>query len=135
VIVALLLALALGCAHAPAPPEIPTVDLGERFTLRPGESAAVAGTPAKVTFERIFSDNRCAVDVVCIVAGEARAWFRLDAEPGRSDTFTLDTDRNGTALVGGYRVSLLSVSPAPRSTVRIDPRNYVVELTVSSPPS
>jgi hypothetical protein len=64
-------------------------------------------------------------------AGEATARFRLDAEPGRTETFTLDTDRNATAVVEGYRVSLLSVSPAPKSTVRVDPRNYTVELTVA----
>jgi hypothetical protein len=128
---ALLLAAALGCAHAGAPRAGPTADLGERFTLRPGESAAIGRTPAEITFERILSDNRCAVDVVCIQAGEARAWFRLDAEQGHADTFTLDTDRNATAVVSGYRISLLSVSPAPRSAVRIDPRNYTVELTVA----
>ena len=128
----LLMAATLACSHAaPAPPEISSVDLGERFTLRPGESAGIARTPVKITFERVLSDNRCAVDVVCIVGGEARASFRVDAEPGRTEPFTLDTDRNATAVVAGYRISLLSVSPAPKSTVRIDPLNYVVELTVS----
>jgi hypothetical protein len=128
----LLLATALACSHVPPiQPEVPTADLGERFTMRPGETAAIGGTPAKITFARILSDNRCAVDVQCITAGEARAWFRLDAERGYTETFTLDTDRNATAVVAGYRISLLAVSPAPRSTVRIDPGNYVVELTVA----
>jgi hypothetical protein len=127
-----LLATSLACSHAPpVPPEIPTAKLGERITLRPEESRAIEKTPARITFETILSDSRCAVDVQCIRAGEATARFRLDAEPGRTETFTLDTDRNATAVVEGYRVSLLSVSPAPKSTVRVDPRNYTVELTVA----
>lgn len=130
--VVLLLAAAVACSHAPpVPPEIPTANLGERFTLRPEESAAIRGTPARITFERILSDSRCAIDVQCIQAGEARASFRLDDGRRGAETFVLDTDRNSSADVSGYRVSLLSVSPAPRSTVRIDPRNYAVELTVS----
>jgi hypothetical protein len=128
----LFLAVTAACAHAPqAPPATRTADLDERFSLRPGESAAVEGTPARITFERILSDNRCAIDVQCITAGEARAWFLFDAEAGRTEPVTLDTDGNATAVVAGYRISLVSVSPAPRSTVRIDPRNYVVELTVA----
>lgn len=128
----LLLAVTVACAHTPqAPPATRTADLGERFTLRPGESAAIAETPARITFERILSDNRCPVDVQCITAGEARALFLFDAEAGRTEPVTLDTDRNATAVVAGYRLSLNSVSPAPRSTVTIDPRNYLVELTVA----
>jgi hypothetical protein len=128
----LLLAVTVACAHTPqVPPATPTADLGERFTLGPGESAAIEGTSARITFERILSDNRCPIDVQCITGGEARGSFRLEGEPGRSETFTLDTDRNATAVVAGYRISLDSVSPAPRSTVTIDPRNYRVELTVA----
>ena len=128
---ALLLAAALACTHALPRTESRTILLGERFALHPDESAMFTGTPAKVRFEEIVSDNRCAIDVVCIVAGEARASFRLEAEPGRSETFTLDTARNMAVVAGGYRISLVSVSPAPRSTVSIDPRNYTVELIVT----
>lgn len=128
---ALLLAAALACTNALPRAEGRAAFPGERFELHPGESATITGTPATVRFERIVSDNRCAIDVVCIVAGEARASFRLEAEPGRSETFTLDTARNAAAVAGGYRISLVSVSPAPRSTVSIDPRNYIVELVVT----
>ena len=130
-IAALLFAAALGCAHVPGPARAFTVSLGERFTLQPGGSARISGTPARLIFERILSDNRCPVDVVCIVAGEARAWLRMEAEPGRSDTVTLDTDRNPAAVVAGYRVTLLSVSPLPKSPVHIAPGSYSVELAVT----
>ncbi|HVE66846.1 MAG TPA: hypothetical protein VNC59_09715 [Thermoanaerobaculia bacterium] len=136
---ALAFATGLACSH-PAPHAPPGPPAEERVTLRAGESAAIRGTPARITFERILSDSRCAVDVVCIQAGEATASFRLDAGRAGADTFVLDTSRNGSAVVSGYRVSLVSVSPAPRSTVRIEPRSYVVVLSISqdrgnTPPS
>lgn len=135
----LAVATALACAH-PAPLAPPGPPVEERVTLRAGESAAIRGTPARITFERILSDSRCAIDVVCIQAGEATASFRMDTGRGGADTFVLDTDRKASAIVSGYRVSLVSVSPAPRSTIRIDPRSYVVLLSVSqdrgnTPPS
>ena len=138
-LVALAVATALGCSHSqPQAPPGPPAE--ERVTLRASESAAIPGTPARITFDRIVSDSRCAIDVVCIQAGEATASFRIDARRGGADAFVLDTERNRSAVVSGYRVTLVSVSPAPRSTVRIDPRSYVVEVTVSqdsgnTPPS
>lgn len=112
-------------------PDARTVRVDEGFTLRAGESVAIAGTPVKITFEKILSDSRCAIDVVCIQAGEARAAFRLE-EPGRpAESFELDTDRNRSWALDGFAVELLAVLPAPRSTVKIDPRHYAVEIRVS----
>ena len=123
------LVLALGCSHAPAADTGPA--LGERFWLRAGESAAIRGERATVTFERVLSDSRCAVDVQCIWAGEARGAFRLETRGGDPVSFELDTDRERTREVGGYRITLHDVSPAPKSTVRIPPSEYRVEITVS----
>lgn len=105
--------------------------LGERFWLKAGESVVIRGERAAVTFERIVADSRCAVDVQCIRAGEARGAFRLEARGGDPVTFEVDTDRERTREVGGYIVTLHDVSPAPRSTVRIAPADYRAEITVS----
>jgi hypothetical protein len=128
----LLATAALACAHAvPVAPATRTVNPGDRFTLFPGESAAIEETLLRVTFEGILSDNRCPVDVQCITGGQARAGLRLDLAAGRSEPFELDTERHPSAVVAGYRISLLSVSPVPRSTVQIAPGNYAVELIVA----
>ena len=129
VLATLALVLTSGCAHAPAAAAGPA--LGERFTLRVGESASIRGERATIVFDRIISDSRCAVDVQCIRAGEARAALRLEPGGGPEMSFELDTDRDRSQEVGGYRVTLLGVSPAPRSTVPIAPSDYRVELTVS----
>jgi len=123
------LALVSACAHAPAAASGP--ELGERISLRPGESAQIRGEHATIVFERLVSDSRCAVDVQCIRAGEARAAFRLETGGAAGISFELDTDRERAREVEGYRVTLVEVSPAPRSTIRIAPGEYRVDLTIS----
>ena len=128
----LLFALAItaaACRTAAVEPAGPALD--ERFSLRAGESARIRDTPATLVFERVLGDSRCAIDVVCIQAGEARVAFRLEQRGAPPVAFQLDTDRERTAATDGYTVTLVSVLPAPRSTVRIDPKSYVVEVLVS----
>lgn len=125
----LIVALAAACSSTPAADTGRA--LGERFSLHPGESAQIRGEQATIVFERLVSDSRCAVDVQCIRAGEARAAFRLETGGAAEISFELDTDRERTGEVGGYRVTLVEVSPAPRSTVRVAPGEYRVVLTVS----
>ena len=130
--IALLLLAALGCATKPV---ASGPGVGERFSMRRGESVAVRGTRMTLSFEGIVADSRCAIDVVCIQAGEARAAFRrLGAGRDPGEAFELDTARNTSTVLGAWRVTLLSVSPSPRSTVRIAPGDYVVELSVGSEP-
>lgn len=117
------------CSHVPAPSAGPA--LGERFPIRPGESVAIRGEPVTVEFQRILSDNRCAIDVVCIVGGEARGAFRVTVGRAAPVSVELSTDPRSTAGVGGYRISLVAMTPAPRSTVRIAPQDYRAELVVS----
>jgi hypothetical protein len=126
---ALVLTAALSCSTAVV--EEPGPALGERFQLRAGRSARIAGTPVEIPFERVLSDSRCAVDVVCIQAGEARVAFRLEERGRPTESFELDTDRARVAAVDGYQVELFAVLPQPRSTVRTDPRDYAVEISVS----
>jgi hypothetical protein len=129
VLIFLTLSIALGCSHAPVAETGPA--LGERFSLRAGESASIRGEGAAITFERILTDSRCAVDVQCIWAGEARGAFRFEKRGGPALSFELDTNREPVREVGGYQVSLLAVSPGPKSTVRIAPADYRVELSVT----
>ena len=124
-----LAAALVACAHAPAASAGPA--LGRRFPIRPGESVAIRGEPVTVEFQRILSDNRCAIDVVCIVAGEARGTFRVTVGRAAPVSVELSTDPRTMAEVAGYRIALVAMTPAPRSTVRIAPQDYRAELVVS----
>lgn len=120
---------ACGCWHGPTDPSGPS--LGERFTISVGESEVLRGEPVRIEFERILEDSRCAIDVVCIVAGEARGEFRITVGRAAPVSVELSTDPRSSAEVAGYRFTLVGMTPLPRSNVRIDPRQYRAELVVT----
>jgi len=127
--VVLVFLLACGCWHGPTDPSGPS--LGERFSLQAGTSEVIRGEPVRIEFERIIEDSRCAIDVVCIVAGEARGAFRMTVGRAAPVSFELSTDPRSTAEISGYRVTLVGMTPLPRSNIRIDPRQYRADLVVS----
>jgi hypothetical protein len=126
---AFVLGLACGCWHGPTDPSGPS--LGERFTVQVGGSEVVRGEPVRIEFERIVADSRCAIDVVCITAGEARGAFRITVARAAPVSVELSTDPRSSTEVSGYRFALVGMTPLPRSNVRIDPRQYRAELVVS----
>ena len=121
---------AAGCWHGPTDPSGPSLD--QRFTIQVGESEVLRGEPVRVRFERIIEDSRCAVDVVCIVAGEARGEFRITVGNAAPVTVELSTDPRSSVEVTGYRFTLVGMTPLPRSNIRIDPRQYRAELVVTA---
>lgn len=123
------LIVACGCWHGPTDPSGPS--LGERFTIRVGESEVVRGEPVRIEFDRILEDSRCAIDVVCITAGEARGAFRITVGGAAPVAVELSTDPRSSAEVSGYRFTLVGMAPLPRSNVRIDPRQYRAEIVVT----
>ncbi|MCR4403843.1 MAG: hypothetical protein NUW06_00860 [Candidatus Acetothermia bacterium] len=107
-------------------------ELGEPFTLRVGQTAAVEGL--RVTFLRVLQDSRCPVDVVCIWAGNARVELELAASSHGRTTVELNSSlAPREATFGSYLVRYVDLRPYPRSTERPDPPAYRLTLVVSSP--
>ena len=52
-------------------PDGPTVPLNERFTLSPGQVAAVEDADLRFQFVRVTGDSRCPADAICIQGGDA----------------------------------------------------------------
>ena len=131
-VVALFVALAAGaCKHSAE------VSLGSPFTITPGTVARVDGTGLEVTFVGVESDNRCPVGVDCITAGEAVVSFIARAGNGDAEALRLHLPGGGTpgrassAAVGGYRVRISGLDPAPRAGERPDSSAYVATLEVT----
>lgn len=136
-------AVALAGCQSPGTPEGTTVTdpassyaevaVGEPFTLAPGEAARVTGTDLVVRFVRVEGDSRCPVDVTCVWEGDAA----VVVETERDDvarSWRLHTPGEsvgpGTADVGGLRLELVGLAPAPRSGQPIDPDAYRATFTV-----
>lgn len=93
-----------------------------------GKSVFINGV--RVTLNRIVSDSRCPVDVVCIQAGWVTANVTLKSD---TDTETVDLASNAAAHpFDSYMVSIAAVKPPHTSGVTLDPSDYLVTFRVRS---
>jgi hypothetical protein len=129
-------AMIVGCLFAgvacdESNPVGPTVQLNQQFTLAPGQSAAVEGTPLRIEFLQVSGDSRCPADALCIQRGDAVV--RLRASASTTADYELHTSDDDRALVthAGYRIGLAQLQPYPFSSRVIDPDAYRATLAVS----
>lgn len=131
--VLLLPAFVLAYCGQPQPfePQIPAT-LDEPFLLRVNQSATVSGTPVRIRFEGIQEDSRCATDVVCVWAGNARARLEVEGSADAVDIIDLNTGLDPREIeLSGYGVALEEVQPQPRSGSPIAPGDYVIRVRVT----
>jgi hypothetical protein len=103
--------------------------LGQPFTLKIGQTAAVAGTNLTVRMLAVPADSRCPTDVQCVWAGNAR----VDLRAGGGDVSLNTTEEPHAVRIGDYRLELTGLTPAPRSTESIAPSSYAATLLVTRP--
>ena len=124
-----LAACASGGVESPTAPAV-----NEEFTLQPGQTAAVAGTALRVTFDAVRDDSRCPTDVTCIWEGDATVVLRVkvDSDEAVRELHTNEGgERSRKVPAGGFVIALERLDPAPRSTQPIEPSAYRVTLRVS----
>jgi hypothetical protein len=113
----------------------PTVALNERFTLSPGEIAAIQDLGLNVQFVEVTGDSRCPGDAICIQGGDALVKIRVSA--GASSTsYDLHTGDSSRASIvhGSVKIALVDVQPYPFSSKPpILPGDYRVTLMASRP--
>jgi hypothetical protein len=115
-----------GCATAPAG-NAQAVDAGAEVTLAPGETASVNAAEIKVRFISVIDDSRCPRDVTCVWAGEVRLLLEMQTARGPQP---IEIRERGSAIAGGYRVTLLQVEPQPMSTAKIAPQEYRAKIVI-----
>ena len=106
--------------------------LGAPMRLSPGVEADL-GEGRSLAFLAVTGDSRCPADVQCVWAGEATLQFEW-TEPGQLQRVALVASpaTGSVALPNGYRLRLLSLEPAPRSTRPIAQSEYVATVTVEA---
>ena len=123
-----LLLATLGCAGLQI---AAVVEPGASFTLAPGQTAAVNGADARITFKRVPEDSRCPVDVTCVWAGDAKVEITISRNGAADGTRILSiTPPNQEATVGNLRIRFVSLAPIPRQADGNAPRNYRAEFIV-----
>lgn len=102
---------------------------GEVADIARGATADLMGLG--IRFDGIESDSRCAADVQCIWAGEAKARLHVTA-PGSQPADLVLSDRPGeenVVHVGSVTLRLLLVTPYPQQAgVEIPADSYVVRI-------
>ncbi len=97
----------------------------ETLRVQINKEKRFAKSKLSVRFVELVEDSRCPADAQCVWAGNAKIKIRVTMK-GRSHDLTLDTNGPHQATTAeGYTIKLISLTPAPRSNIRIDRNGYV----------
>ena len=108
--------------------------LGQDFAIAVGASASISKTDLVVHFDRVVNDSRCPSDVQCVTAGDATVVVTAAGGGTGSRNYELHTDDGAReAMHGSFRLTLISLKPAPTSTRPVPAGAYVLTLRVSQP--
>ena len=137
-VLALLVVVALSVAcrnnRSPAPTQQQGQASPGEVTLRVGETTFVDNI--EIRFSGVLEDSRCPTDVQCVWAGNAQAALGVGPPRGTQGPTeqvllnTSEADKSGEAW--GLRVTLVDLTPAPKSTQPIPPESYVIRLKVEA---
>jgi hypothetical protein len=119
---------AAGCFNSPTAPD---AAVGKPFDLKAG---AVSTLPdgARLRFERVQSDSRCPMDVMCVWAGDAIVAVTVNPAKGTTESRELHTQPTGSQIsYANYLITLTALAPYPRSNQEIPAAGYIATFVVS----
>ena len=118
------------CGNKVGTPSDEKIPLGREFTLAAGQSAVV-NDELRLTLKSVTDDSRCPVDVTCVWEGDAKVSVEVITPTPRAQHELHTSSRfDREAKHGAYRVTLVKLEPAPRSTATISPGDYRATFVV-----
>ena len=118
------------CGNKVSTPAGEKIPLGREFTLAPGQSAVV-DDDLRLTLKSVTDDSRCPVDVTCVWEGDAKVSVEVITPTPRAEHELHTSARfDREAKHGAYRVTLVKLEPAPRSTTTISSGDYRATFVV-----
>jgi len=118
------------CGNKVATPSGEKIPLGREFTLAVGQSAVV-DDDVRLTLKSVADDSRCPVDVTCVWEGDAKVSVEVITPTPRAEHELHTSSRfDREAKHGAYRVTLVKLEPAPRSTTTISSGDYRATFVV-----
>ena len=122
--------VASGAAGASEPK---VVALGQRFTLKIGESAQIEGGGLQIGFENVSADSRCPKGEQCIREGEAtiRVWLRKASGPKETHELQISSQDEGAVTYLGYEADRPAPRPLPGLGQGHRARDYQATLAVA----
>ena len=119
---------AAGCFNSRTGPD---AVVGKPFDLKAGAVSALPdGT--RLRFERVRSDSRCPMDVMCVWAGDATIAVTLIPAKGSTESREIHTQPAGSQIsYANYTITLTALAPQPRSNQEIPASGYIATFVVS----
>lgn len=109
----------------------PATPLNREFTLAPGETAAIEGSPLAVRFNGVSGDSRCPGDAICIQGGSADVRITAIVD-GASRDQVIKTGDMKPVQVDEFTIALVQLAPYPFSSLPpIEPGDYRATLRVT----
>lgn len=118
--------LILSCKTSTFPPPEPV--LGKEFQIKSEQELAFSEENLTIEFIGVEEDSRCPEGVVCVWAGNARIFLRLNQERLELNS-TLDPKEQRVDSL--YFVRFVSLDPYPVYGETIDPEDYVATLIIN----
>jgi hypothetical protein len=109
----------------------PSVNVGQEFTLAPGETASLRGRSTSVRFVGVSGDSRCPADAICIQLGDAIVRIEVLSSGGGVTAYDLHTNDLRPVAHGALIIALVQLSPYPFSNRTIQPSEYRAKLQVT----
>jgi hypothetical protein len=121
-------------ACALALPDVPvSVQAGQSFSLKPGQSAHLQRSALRVGFDDVVADSRCPKGERCFSAGDATARVWLQMGSGARQAYELHTAPGAvqTLRVQGHELRLLRLDPYPTAGKPVASSPYAALLTLT----
>lgn len=110
--------------------------INEPFTLKLGQTIAIANLDTQITFEAVQQDSRCPARAFCATSGEANVVIALQ-RAGKSERLTLGTTPANavkrSTLFESAGISLNAITPHPQqefASKEIAPSEYQITLVI-----
>ncbi|OGN07283.1 MAG: hypothetical protein A2750_03125 [Candidatus Yanofskybacteria bacterium RIFCSPHIGHO2_01_FULL_45_42] len=119
------------------PTPIPTAPenlLGRPLLIKAGKTVAVDSGKLAITFANVLQDNRCPIDIRCLVIGQATIQIKASQNGRDLGSVNLISGPDKTLAsrkIGGYAITLIKVDPQPVSTKKLEFKDYTITVVVT----
>ena len=102
------------------------------FSIRVGREVVVKNERVRIAFSSVVEDSRCPTGEDCIWAGNARIAIKISVPDNDPVQIELNTDiEPRRASFSKYDITIVGLSPYPKSNSSIDKRAYTARLILT----
>lgn len=110
-----------------------SVNLGEEFSISPGQKAEISDSGLEITFNKVLEDSRCPKGVECVWEGNGRVEISVNRQGYETEIKELNTTlESGQTETGKFRIRLLELLPYPEKDIEISSESYRIRLIIES---